>query len=130
MSNQPQLTREQIMDFIKNVVISFDIGSNAVIISAYKLVSYFMKNTEDIEKILKVDITDDNKLAVYATAKPKNPFIESLIVKAILKNDILSFFKTKYEFIKNGDDVYIKMYLQNNQLQNTSTVSPTENVDF
>jgi NCAIR mutase (PurE)-related protein len=122
------------MDIIKNVVVSVDVNNNAIVMSAFKLINYFMKNEEDIEKILKVDITEDNnkvkKLVVYAKAKPKNQFIESLIVKTVLKNDILSVFNTKYEFVKNGDDVYIKLYLQPTQSQNVSTTNSTEEVDF
>ena len=134
MSSQPQLTKEQIMDIIKNVVVSVDVNNNAVVISAFKLITYFMKDAQDIEKILKVDITEDKdkvkKLVVYAKAKPKNQFIESLIVKSVLKNDILSILNTKYEFIKNGDDVYIKLYLQPNQSQNTPVVDSSDEVDF
>ncbi len=37
---------------------------------------------------------------------------------------------TKYEFIENGDDVYIKLYLQPNQSQDISTTNSTEEVDF
>jgi len=122
------------MDIIKNVVVSVDVNSNAVVISALKLITYFMKDAQDIEKILKVDITEDKdkvkKLVVYAKAKPKNQFIESLVVKAVLKNDILSMLNTKYEFVKNGDDVYIKLYLQPNQSQDISTNNSTEEVDF
>jgi len=130
MSNQPQLTKEQVTEIIKNVVVSVDVNNNAVILSAYKLISYFMKDVQDIERILKVDITENQELVVYATAKPKNQFIKSLIIKAVLKNDILSMLRVKYELIKNGDDVHIKVYLENNQLQNTSSVSPSEEVDF
>jgi len=130
VSDQPQLTKEQIEDFIKNTVVSVDISSNAVILSAYKMVSYFMKNTEDIEKVLKVDVTEDKKLVVYAKARPKNPFLESLIVKGILKNDILSLLRAKYELIKNGDDVYIKVYLQNNTPQDMPTMGHSKDIDF
>jgi len=130
MSNQLQLTREQVMDIIKNIVVSVDVNSNAVILSAYKLISYFMKNVQDIEKILKVDVTDDKELVVYATAKPKNQFIKSLVIKAVLKNDLLDMLKMKYDLIKNGDDVYIKLYLEGNQLQNIPATSPTEEVGF
>ena len=130
MSNQPQLTKEQVTEIIKNVVVSVDVNNNAVILSAYKLISYFMKDVQDIERILKVDITENQELVVYATAKPKNQFIKSLIIKAVLKNDILSMLRVKYELIKNGDDVHIKVYLESNQLQNTSSVSPSEEVDF
>jgi len=130
MSNQPQLTKEQITEIIKNVVVSVDVNNNAVILSAYKLISYFMKDVQDIEKILKVDITENQELVVYATAKPKNQFIKSLIIKAVLKNDILSMLRVKYELIKNGDDVHIKVYLENSQSQNVSSTSSSEEVDF
>jgi len=124
------LTNEQIKDIIKNVVVSVDVNSNAVVLSAYKLISYFMKGTQDVEKILKVDVTEDNELVVYATARPKNQYIKSLVIKAVLKNDILAMLKTKYELIKNGDDVYIKVYLESGQTQNAPATNPTEEVDF
>jgi hypothetical protein len=130
VSDRPQLTREQITDIIKNVVVSVDVSSNAVILSAYKLLSYFMKNTQDVEKILKVDVTGNNELVVYATARPKNQFIKSLVIKAVLKNDILDMLKTKYELIKNGDDVYIKVYLGSNQSQDVPATNPAEEADF
>ena len=130
MSNQPQLTSEQVKDIIKNVVVSVDVNNNAVILSAYKLISYFMKGVQDVEKILKVDVTEDNELVVYATAKPKNQFIKSLVIKAVLKNEILSMLKTRYELIKNGDDVYIKVYLEGNQSQNAPITGSAEEVDF
>jgi len=124
------LTNEQIKDIIKNVVVSVDVNSNAVVLSAYKLISYFMKGTQDVEKILKVDVTEDNELVVYATARPKNQYIKSLVIKAVLKNDILAMLKAKYELIKNGDDVYIKVYLESGQTQNAPVTNPTEEVDF
>jgi len=130
MSGQPQLTNEQVKEIIKNVVVSVDVNNNAVILSAYKLISYFMRGVQDVEKILKVDITQDNELVVYATAKPKNQFIKSLVIKAVLKNDILSMLKTRYELVKNGDDVYIKVYLEGNQSQNTPVTDSTEEADF
>ena len=89
-----------------------------------------MKGTQDVEKILKVDVTEDNELVVYATARPKNQYIKSLVIKAVLKNDILTMLKTKYELIKNGDDVYIKVYLETGQTQNAPVNSPAEEVDF
>jgi hypothetical protein len=130
MSGQPQLTNEQVKEIIKNVVVSVDVNNNAVVLSAYKLISYFMRGVQDVEKILKVDITQDNELVVYATAKPKNQFIKSLVIKAVLKNDILSMLKTRYELVKNGDDVYIKVYLEGNQSQNTPVTDSTEEADF
>jgi len=130
MSNQPQLSSEQVKDIIKNVVVSVDVNNNAVMLSAYKLISYFMKGVQDVEKILKVDVTEDNELVVYATAKPKNQFIKSLVIKAVLKNDILSMLKTRYELIKNGDDVYIKVYLEGTQAQNAPVAGSAEEVDF
>jgi len=130
MSDQPQLTREQITEIIKNVVVSVDVSSNAVVLSAYKLISYFLKGAQDVEKILKVDVTDGKELVVYASARPKNQFIKSLVVKAVLKSDILDMLKMRYDLVKNGDDVYIKLYLENNQLQNAPATNPTEEVDF
>jgi hypothetical protein len=130
MSDQPQLTKEQISEIIKNVVVSVDVNNNAVVLSAHKLVSYFMKGTQDVDKVLKVDVADGKDLVVYASARPKNQFIKSLVIKAVLKGEILSMLKAKYELVKNGDDVYIKVYLENNQLQNVPTTNPTEEVDF
>jgi hypothetical protein len=130
MSGQPQLTNEQVKEIIKNVVVSVDVNNNAVVLSAYKLISYFMKGVQDVEKILKVDISQDNELVVYATAKPKNQFIKSLVIKAVLKNDILSMLKTRYELVKNGDDVYIKVYLEGNQSQSTPVTDSAEEADF
>jgi len=130
MSGQPQLTNEQVKEIIKNVVVSVDVNNNAVVLSAYKLISYFMKGVQDVEKILKVDISQDNELVVYATAKPKNQFIKSLVIKAVLKNDILSMLKTRYELVKNGDDVYIKVYLEGNQSQSTPVIDSAEEADF
>jgi len=124
------LTNEQIKDIIKNVVVSVDVNNNAVILSAYKLISYFMKGVQDVEKILKVDVTEDNELVVYANARPKNQFIKSLVIKAVLKNDILSMLKTRYELVKNGNDVYIKVYLESNQPQNVPTTNNAEEADF
>ena len=130
MSGQPQLTNEQVKEIIKNIVVSVDVNNNAVVLSAYKLISYFMKGVQDVEKILKVDISQDNELVVYATAKPKNQFIKSLVIKAVLKNDILSMLKTRYELVKNGDDVYIKVYLEGNQSQSTPVIDSAEEADF
>ncbi len=130
MSGQPQLSNEQVREIIKNVVVSVDVNNNAVVLSAYKLISYFMKGVQDVEKVLKVDVTQNNELVVYATAKPKNQFIKSLVIKAVLKNDILSMLKTRYELVKNGDDVYIKVYLEGNQSQSTPVVDSTEEADF
>jgi len=124
------LTREQVTEIIKNVVVSVDVSNNAVVLSAYKLISYFLKNAQDVEKILKIDVTDNNELVVYASARPKNEFIKSLIIKAVLKNDLLDMLKMRYDLVKNGDDVYIKIYLEGNQLQNIPTTNPTEEVNF
>ena len=124
------LTREQITEIIKNVVVSVDVNSNAVVLSAYRLISYFLKNAQDVEKILKIDVTENNELVVYASARPKNEFIKSLVIKAVLKNDLLDMLKMKYDLVKNGDDVYIKIYLEGNQLQNVPVTNPTGEVDF
>lgn len=130
MSGQPQPTREQVIDMIKNVIVSVDVHDNAVILSAYRLISYFIKDTQDVEKILKVDVNEDNELVVYASARPKSQFIKSLIIKATLTNDILSRLKMRYELIKDKDDVHIKLYLGSNQLQNVSISNNTKELDF
>jgi len=130
MSDQPQLTREQISEIVKNIVVSYDVHDNAVILSAYRLISYFIKDVQNIEKVLRVDVNEDNELVVYANVKPKNQFIKSLVMKAVLKSDILSMLRAKYELVKGKDDVYIKVYLGSNQPQNVPNTSPTEDVDF
>ena len=130
MSSQPQPTREQIMEMLKNVIVSVDVHDNAVILSAYRLISYFLRGTQDIEKILKVDVNENDELVVYASITPKSQFIKSLVIKAVLTNDILSMLKLKYELIKNNNDVYIKVYLEGDQLRNVSAVNTTEETDF
>ena len=130
MSGQPQPTREQIMEMLKNVIVSVDVNDNAVILSAYRLLSYFLRNAQDIEKILKVDVSENNELVVYASVTPKSQFIKSLIIKAVLTNDILSMLKLKYELIKNNSDVYIKIYLEGDQLRDMSAVNTAGETDF
>jgi len=130
VSSQPQPTREQIMEMLKNVIVSVDVHDNAVILSAYRLISYFLRGTQDIEKILKVDVNENDELVVYASITPKSQFIKSLVIKAVLTNDILSMLKLKYELIKNNNDVYIKVYLEGDQLRNVSAVNTTEETDF
>jgi len=130
VSDQPQPTKKQVTDVIMNAIVSVDVHDNAVILSAYRLISYFVKDAQDIEEIIKVDINENNELVVYASARPKNQFIKSLIVKAVLTNDILSMLKMRYELIKDKNDVLIKLYLGTNQLQNISLTNTTEDVDF
>jgi len=130
VSGQPQPTREQIMEMLKNVIVSVDVNDNAVILSAYRLLSYFLRNAQDIEKILKVDVSENNELVVYASVTPKSQFIKSLIIKAVLTNDILSMLKLKYELIKNNSDVYIKIYLEGDQLRDMSAVNTAGETDF
>jgi hypothetical protein len=130
VSDQPQPTKKQVTDVIMNAIVSVDVHDNAVILSAYRLISYFVKDAQDIEKIIKVDINENSELVVYASARPKNQFIKSLIVKAVLTNDILSMLKMRYELIKDKNDVLIKLYLGTNQLQNISLTNTTEDVDF
>jgi len=130
VSTQSQPTREQIMEMLKNVIVSVDVNDNAVILSAYRLISYFLRGAQDIEKILKVDVNENDELVVYASVTPKNQFIKSLIIKAVLTNDILSMLKLKYELIKNNNDVYIKIYLEGDQLRNMSTANTADEIDF
>ena len=130
MSGQPQPTREQIMEMLKNVIVSVDVNGNAVILSAYRLISYFLRGSQDIEKILKVDVNENDELVVYASVTPKSQFVKSLVIKAVLTNDILSMLKLRYELIKEDNDVYIKIYLEGDQLRNMSAVNTADETDF
>jgi len=130
VSGQPQPTREQIMEMLKNVIVSVDVNGNAVILSAYRLISYFLRGSQDIEKILKVDVNENDELVVYASVTPKSQFVKSLVIKAVLTNDILSMLKLRYELIKDNNDVYIKIYLEGDQLRNMSAVNTADETDF
>jgi len=126
----PTLTKEQIMEIMKSIVVSVDINENAVVISTKKLLSYFLKGVEGLDKIIKVDVDNEKNIVVYASIKPKNPNLKSLTLKAVIKAEALNLSGFKYTIQKTGDDVYIKLYVQQ-QTTSSNTSSTTEDeVDF
>ena len=126
----PTLTKEQIMEIMKSIVVSVDINENAVVISTKKLLSYFLKGVEGLNKIIKVDVDNEKNIIVYASIKPKNPNLKSLTLKAVIKAEALNLSGFKYRIQKTGDDVYIKLYVQQ-QTTSSNTSSTTEDeVDF
>jgi len=130
MAEQEQFTKEQVIDIIKKVVVSVDVNENAVVISTKKLLSYFLSGMKELDKIIKVDVNDDKELVVYASAKPVNPSIKSIILKVTLYPDALRIKDFKYELIKAVDDVYIKIYVQQDLVPTTSNVNVNNEVDF
>ena len=130
MAEQEQFTKEQVIDIIKKVVVSVDVNENAVVISTKKLLSYFLSGMKELDKIIKVDVNDDKELVVYASAKPVNPSIKSIILKVTLYPDAFRINDFKYELIKAVDDVYIKIYVQQDLVPTTSNVNVNNEVDF
>jgi len=124
------LTKEQVMEILKNIVVSVDINENAVVISAKKLLSYFLKGVQGLDKVIKVDNDSENNIVVYSSIKPKNPNLKSLTLKAVIKASALNLANFKYKMQKTDDDVYIKLYVQQ-QATSSNTSSTTEDeVDF
>jgi len=130
MSEPAQLTKEQVMEILKNVVVSVDVSENAVIISTKRLLSYFLSNEKDIDSIIKVDVNDNKEVVVYASAKPPNPDIKSVILKVTLRPDALKVQGLKYELVKAGDDVHIKVYVQQSLVTSASNANADKDVDF
>ncbi|AAL27759.1 hypothetical protein SIFV0050 [Sulfolobus islandicus filamentous virus] len=130
MSEPNQLTRDQMTEIVKNIVVSVDVNENAVVISAKRLLSYFLKNVEGLEKILKVDVDKDNSIVVYASVKPTNPNLKSIILKVAVKESAFNLSQFKHEIIKAGDDVNIKIYVQQNESRTLAKNSSEEEVDF
>ena len=130
MSEQTQFTKDQVIDIIKKVVVSVDVNESAIVISAKKLLSYFLSNMKELDKIIKVDVNDDKEVVVYASAKPANPSIKSIILKVTLDSDAFKIKDFKYELIKAVDDVYIKIYVQQDLVPTTSNVNVNNEVDF
>jgi len=130
MAEQTQFTKDQVIDIIKKVVVSVDVNENAVVISTKKLLSYFLSGMKELDKIIKVDVNDDKELVVYASAKPVNPNIKSIILKVTLYPDAFKIQDFKYEMVKAGDDVYIKIYVQQELVPTTSNVNVNDEVDF
>ena len=130
MAEQEQFTKEQVMEIIKKVVVSVDVNENAVVISTKKLLSYFLSGMKELDKIIKVDVNDNNEVIVYASAKPANPNIKSIILKVTLDQNAFKIQDFKYEMVKAGDDVYIKIYVQQDLMPSTSNINVNNEVDF
>jgi len=130
MADQTQLTKDQVMDIIKKVVVSVDVNENAVVISTKKLLSYFMSNAEGLDKIIKVDVDNDKDIIVYASVRPVNPSIKSIIMKVTLDPNAFKIQDFKYELVKVGDDVYIKIYVQQDLVPVESNTNVNNEVDF
>ncbi|MCI4436814.1 MAG: hypothetical protein JHC33_08420 [Ignisphaera sp.] len=127
---QLQLTKDQIMDILKKIVVYVDVSENAVFISTKKLLSYFLANTKELDKIIKVDIDDNKEVIVYASAKPTKPGIKSIIMKVTLDSSAFILGNFKYELVKAGDDVHIKIYVQQDILPNSSNTNTNNEIDF
>jgi len=130
MSSQEQLTNEQVMEILKKIVVSVDINENAVVISTMKMLSHFLSNAEALDKIIKVDVNDNKEIVVYASAKPTKPGIKSIIMKVTLDSNAFNIPNMKYELVKANDDVYIKIYVQQDIVPSTSNTSVDNEVDF
>jgi len=127
---QITLTKEQVMEILKNIVISVDISENAVVISSKKMLSYFLKGVEGLDEIIKADVDNEGNIVTYASVKPKNPNLKSLILKAVIKAEALNLSNFKYKMQKTGDDVYIKLYVQQQTTSNSMTSIKEDEVDF
>jgi len=130
MSSQEQLTNEQVMEILKKIVVSVDVSENAVVISTMKMLSHFLSNAEALDKIIKVDVNDNKEIVVYASAKPTKPGIKSIIMKVTLDSNTFAIPGFKYELVKADNDVYIKVYVQQDIVPSTSNVNANNEVDF
>lgn len=130
MSESNQLTRDQMMEIVKNIVVSVDVNENAVVISAKKLLSYFLKSVEGLENILKVDVDKDNNIVVYASVRPTNPSLKSITLKVVIKADAFNLNQFKYKLLKTEDDVNIKLYVQQSIGSSSIERQQNEQVDF
>ena len=130
MAEQNQLDKDQVMEILKKIVVSVDINENAVVISTMKMLSYFLSNTEALDKIIKVDVNDNKEIIVYASAKPTKPGIKSIILKVTLDSNAFTIPGFKYEMVKAENDVYIKIYVQQDIVPKTSNINVNDEVDF
>jgi hypothetical protein len=130
MTEQNQITKEQAIEILKNVTVSFDINENAIVISTKKLLLYFLSNTKELDKIIKVDVDENNEITVYASVKPSNPNIKSAILKVVLKPDAFKIQYFKYKLIKADDDVYIKIYIGQDKEDKVSDANADGEIDF
>jgi len=130
MTEQNQITKEQAIEILKNVTVSFDINENAIVISTKKLLLYFLSNTKELDKIIKVDVDENNEITVYASVKPSNPNIKSAILKVVLKPDAFKIQYFKYKLIKTDDDVHIKIYIGQDKEGKVSDANADGEIDF
>jgi len=130
MSSQTQLTKEQVIDILKKIVVSVDINENAVVISTMKMLSHFLSNTDALDNIIKVDVNDDKEMVVYASVKPTKPGIKSIIMKVTLDSNALNIPGFKHELVKADNDVYIKIYVQQDVVHSASNENVNNEVDF
>jgi len=130
MVDQNQITKEQAIEILKNATVSFDIGENAIVISTKRLLSYFLSNTNELDKIIKVDVNENNEIIVYASIKPPNSNIKSSVLKVVLKPDAFKIQYFKYKLIKSDDDVHIKIYIQQDKTDMASNTNVSNEVDF
>jgi hypothetical protein len=130
MTEQNQITKEQAIEILKNVTVSFDINENAIVISTKKLLLYFLSNTKELDKIIKVDVDENNEITVYASVKPSNPNIKSAILKVVLKPDAFKIQYLKYKLIKTDDDVHIKIYIGQDKEGKVSDANADVEIDF
>jgi len=130
MAEQTQINKDQVMEILKKIVVSVDINENAVVISTMKMLSHFLSNAEALDKIIKVDVNDNKEIVVYASAKPTKPGIKSIIMKVTLDSNTFAIPGFKYELVKADNDVYIKVYVQQDIVPSTSNVNVNNEVDF
>jgi hypothetical protein len=130
MTEHNQITKEQAIEILKNVTVSFDINENAIVISTKKLLLYFLSNTKELDKIIKVDVDENNEMTVYASVKPSNPNIKSAILKVVLKPDAFKIQYFKYKLIKTDDDVHIKIYIGQDKEGKVSDANADGEIDF
>jgi hypothetical protein len=130
MTEQAQMDKDQVMEILKKIVVSVDVSENAVVISTMKLLSYFLSNAEALDKIIKVDVNDNKEIVVYASAKPTKPGIKTIIMKVTLDSNVFAIPGFKYELVKADNDVYIKVYVQQDIVPSTSNANVNNEVDF
>jgi len=130
MTEQAQLTKDQVMEIIKKSVVYVDVNDNAVYLSIKKLLSHFLSNTKELDKIIKVSVDNNNEMVVYASAKPTQPIIKSIILKVTLYPNAFTIPGMKYEFVEAGDDVHIKIYVKQDIEQTPSDTNTNSEVDF
>ena len=130
MTENSQVTKEQAMEIIKKAIVYVDINDNAVYVSTKRLITYFLSNAKELDKIIKVDVDNNKDIIIYASAKPTKPGIKSIIFKVVFEPTAFIANSLKFELVKASDDVYIKIYVQQNAVQTKSDTNENSEVDF